>query len=87
MIYARFMARGWESKAIEAQQEEKARGGVKPPPLSADQLAAADQRRTLELSRRRALDDLSRATAPAHRAMLENALNALDERLKELDKR
>jgi hypothetical protein len=84
LIYARLMARGWESKSIEAQQEEKERAVAKAPPASAEQLAAADQRRTVELARRRALDDLSRATVPAHRAMLEKALQALDERLRDL---
>jgi hypothetical protein len=78
------MARGWESKAIEAQQEEKARGAAKARPATPEQLAAADQRRTLELARSRAQDDLSRATRPAHRAMLQEALEALDRRLQEL---
>jgi hypothetical protein len=80
------MARGWESKAIEAQQEEKERAVAKAPLPSAAQLAMAGQRRTLDLARKRALDDLSRATAPAHRAMLEQALQALDERLRDLDR-
>jgi hypothetical protein len=75
------MARGWESKSIEAQQEEAARGGVRRAPLTPDQQARLERRRTLELARTRARDDLARATAPAHRRMLEQAIAALDAQL------
>lgn len=78
------MARGWESKAIEAQQEEAQRGQVRGANPTPDQLARREQRRALELSRRRAMDDLSRASAPAHREMLEKAIAALDARIHEL---
>jgi hypothetical protein len=39
------------------------------------------RQRTLELARARALADLASATAPAHRRMLEGAIQALDEQL------
>lgn len=76
------MARGFESKSVEFQQEEAARGRAFKPELTADQKAAQERRRTLELARARAADDLSRATAPAHRRMLEQAIGALDDQLK-----
>lgn len=80
------MARGFESKSVEAQQEEAARGRVKPrPQMTSDQQAVDERRRALELSRARARDDLSRATAPAHRRMLEQAIAALDTQLDDLD--
>ena len=72
------MARGWESKNIESQQEEASRSRRKAPLPSPDELARAQQRRSYELMRVRTADDLSRASAPAHRKMLENALAALD---------
>jgi hypothetical protein len=75
------MARGWESKSIEAQQDEAAR-----PALTPDQRVVAERRRTLELSRARAIDDLRRATAPPHRQMLEQALQAIDQQLAELSR-
>jgi hypothetical protein len=79
------MARGWESKSIEAQQEESSRERKKGPVLTeADRLKAA-RRRTLELARARAAEDLSRAVAPAHRQMLEHALAELDKQLVTLD--
>jgi hypothetical protein len=76
------MARGFESKQVEFQQEEAARGRtVTGPDLSATERARVEQQRALELSRKRAADDLSRASAPAHRLMLERAIAALDAEL------
>jgi hypothetical protein len=73
------MARGWESKSIEAQQEEAVRSGQRR--ATAAELAVSERRRTLELTRKRALADLSRASVPAHRDMLEHAIASLDEQL------
>jgi hypothetical protein len=79
------MARGWESKSVEAQQDEAARGRVTKPALSDEQRALAARRRTLELTRARALDDLGRASSPQHKRMLEEALKTIDEQLAKLD--
>lgn len=79
------MARGFESKQVEFQQEEAARGRtVAGPDLSVEDRARLERRRTLELSRTRAQNDLSRATAPAHRRMLEEAIASLDLELQKL---
>jgi hypothetical protein len=78
------MARGWESKSIESQQEEAARERVRRPMLTPEQRADAERRRTLELTRTRLADDLSRAKAPHHRTMLERSLAAIDEELARL---
>ncbi len=78
------MARGWESKSIEAQQEEAARGRTRPRPMTDDERAAGERRRSLELAKARATDDLTRATAPAHRRMLEQALEAIEAQLQDL---
>jgi hypothetical protein len=78
------MARGWESKSVEAQQDaaaDKQRGVA---PLTADEIRTRTERATLILARTRALSDLQRACAPAHRAMLEQAIADLDRRLKAL---
>ena len=80
------MARGWESKAIESQQESAADAKRNPPtvtPIDASRQAARD---TLMLARTRALADLQSACAPAHRAMLEQAIADLDQRLADLKK-
>ena len=75
------MARGWDSKAIESQQEDALRRKDARPALTAEQQEALARRQTLELSRARLADDLSRATAVPHRRMLERALADLDARI------
>jgi hypothetical protein len=52
--------------------------------MSAEERSIAERRRTLELTRTRARLDLSRATAPAHKRMLEQAIAALDLQLESL---
>ena len=69
---------------MEAQQEaaaDKQRGA---PALTADEIRTRTERATLMLARTRALSDLQHACAPAHRAMLEQAIADLDRRLKAL---
>jgi hypothetical protein len=78
------MARGWESKSVEAQQDEASRARVNKPQLTAEQRTIAERRATLELTRARTLADLSRATALSHRKMLEQAIATIDEQLAQL---
>jgi hypothetical protein len=75
------MARGFDSKFVEAQQEEATRERVIRPALTAEEQARTTRREALQLARARAADDLTRATAPAHRRMLEGAIQALDQQL------
>ena len=79
------MARGWESKSIEAQQDAAEVPKSTGPALTPEQAARKTQRATLMLARTRALADLQRACVPAHRAMLEQAVADLDRRLEALD--
>jgi hypothetical protein len=75
------MVRGWESKSVEAQQDAAAEARPKGPPVSPDEVRRRAERATLMLARARALSDLQRACAPAHRAMLEQAIADLDRQL------
>ena len=75
------MARGFESKMVEFQQEEAARGSAKREQLTPEERDRSERRRALELARARAVADLARATAPAHTQMLRQAIAALDEQL------
>jgi hypothetical protein len=75
------MARGWESKSVEAQQDEASRDRVRKRQLSPAEQATAERRATLELSRARIAAELERATSPHHRQMLERALAAIDDQL------
>jgi hypothetical protein len=80
------MARGWESKSVEAQQDEASRDRVRKPQLTPSQQANAERRATLELTRARAAADLERATVPHHRQMLEKAIASIDEQLNQLER-
>ena len=75
------MARGWESKAVEAQQEAAATDTRHQAPISAAEAARRTERMTLQLARARAQADLQTACASAHRAMLEQAIADLDQRI------
>ena len=78
------MARGFDSKFVEAQQEEAVRDKPVRPSLTPEEQAVEARRQSILLSRARAQAELERATAPAHRRMLEGALAALDDQLKTL---
>ena len=76
------MARGFESKMVEFQQEEAARGATKKEAMTPEARDRAARQGAIELARARAVADLERATVPAHRQMLQQALAALDEQLR-----
>jgi hypothetical protein len=80
------MARGWESKAVEAQIEaaEMRASQAKAILASREQVKLQSERESLELSRTRVLQDLAAATNPKYRDMLQLSLNYLDEKLREL---
>jgi hypothetical protein len=75
------MARGFESKSVEAQQEAAQERRQVRPPVSREDRARRAQRATLALARARVEADLKGASAPAHRAMLEQAIADLDRRI------
>ena len=82
------MARGWESKSVESQQDERERQASESvrPTLSADQTSRLERRRVLELALARARADEAKAKAPAYRKMLADAVAALTAQLEALDK-
>jgi hypothetical protein len=75
------MARGFESKSVEAQQEEAQNRRTPKPPVDRENAARRAERATLALARTRAEADLKGASAPAHRTMLEHAIADLDRRI------
>lgn len=80
------MARGWESKSVEDQQlASDGRRGPGASRAEASPPGPPPERAALLLARTRALGDLQLACAPAHRAMLEQAIRDLDARLAALD--
>ena len=76
------MARGWESKSVEQQQEEATSSQSLGKLLTPEQIVAQQKRQGLELSRQRILQQLKVASNPQHRSMLEGALAELDAQLK-----
>jgi hypothetical protein len=81
------MARGWESKDVQAQVES----GQEPPghygntTKSAEDVRREQERKGLQLSRTRIAHDLESATHPNHRKSLEAALAHLDKKLADLN--
>jgi len=80
------MARGWESKDVESQVEEKkiVTDSLAKGQKTADQIRREQDRRGLQLSRTRIQNDLQNATNPNHRKSLEAALAHLDRKIEEL---
>jgi hypothetical protein len=80
------MARGWESKSIEAQQAEAAetpaQNRVRMRP---DEAARCRERENLRLSRQRVLQQLAAQPEPRYRKLLEDALADLDAKLERSD--
>ena len=78
------MARGWESKSVEAQQadanDKSANSRRK---MSAEEAARWREKENLRLSRQRVLQELSASQNPRHRKLLEDSLVDLDKKLKE----
>jgi hypothetical protein len=79
------MARGWESKSVEAQIEEGERAGED----TREHRSKAVRRReqaleSLRLSRSRIEQQLEKAVYPAHREMLMKALQALEKETEDI---
>jgi hypothetical protein len=79
------MARGWESKDVEAQVEStETKKSPNDRQKSAEQQLREQSIRDLKLSRTRITNDLASATHPNHRKSLEAALAHLDKKIAEL---
>ena len=80
------MARGWESKDVESQVEAKTAviESQAKAQKDAEQLRRDQERRDLQLSRIRILNDLQTATHPNHKKSLEAALAHLDQKISTL---
>ncbi len=80
------MARGWDSKSVEAQIEASAADGSPAP----DEALPAERERQArrvhaQLCRARILQDLDVAQEPRYRAMLERALRDIEAQLTAID--
>jgi hypothetical protein len=78
------MARGFESKSVEQQQQdaEERRSTAKRVKLSADQIEADRKREGLLLQRTRILREIESSSSPRHRETLRGGLKYLESQLK-----
>lgn len=75
------MARGWESKSVEAQMEEAATSSTAKPRLSPEQIEAMQKRETLMLTKKKLQADLERSSNPRHQQMLQRAIEEVEKQL------
>jgi hypothetical protein len=79
------MARGWESKSVEAQQEE-ASGRTLPgkPRLTLEAAVRLREKESLRLSLQSVVQQLERSHNARHQAMLERARADLERKIQDL---
>jgi hypothetical protein len=76
------MARGWESKSVEQQQEEMSeQRKTLRPPISTNEQKRNRKRDGLLLSRQRLTQQLQAACNPRHRQILEQGIAELNRQL------
>ena len=79
------VARGWESKSVELQQDDAGSSpGESKNRLTPEQRAIESRKDGLKLSRSRILEQLHSAEIPRYRKILEQSLAALDEQIARL---
>jgi hypothetical protein len=80
------MARGFESKSVEEQQAEAKREFDPRVAMTPEEAEGRRKRDGLLLSRKNVQSQLSAATNPTYRQMLEGALAELDRQIAELER-
>ncbi len=78
------MARGWESKSVESQIENAGSPADRGERLTPEQRQLRQKRESLELSRRRVLQELAATRSALRRTSLEQALAFLDKEIEGL---
>jgi hypothetical protein len=82
--YGQIMARGWESKSIESQQDEAERKPAVRPALTAKQRERQARKAGLELALAQTQAEMGAACRPAHREMLKLRLDAIQAQIEDL---
>jgi hypothetical protein len=78
------VARGWESKSVELQQDDARSSAELKPRLTPEQKEIESRKEGLKLSRSRILEQLHSTENPRYRSTLEQALAVLDEQITRL---
>jgi hypothetical protein len=80
--YNFLVARGWESKSVEAQQAESSEKPQKQRPrLTLSEAAQQREAENLRLARVRILRQIESTASPRYRALLQESLKDIDRRL------
>ena len=78
------MARGFESKSVESQQEEAQRGKTTRPAMTDEEKVRQTRKSGLELALAQAQSEMTAACKPAHREMLKLKLEAIQAQIRDL---
>jgi len=78
------MARGWESKSIESQQDDAGRRTAGGPVLTSEERTRQQHKAGLQLALAETQAQLGAACRPAHREMLKMRLDAIQLQLEGL---
>ena len=78
------MARGFESKSVESQQEESQRAKTIRPAMSSEEHARHARKAGLELALAQTQAEIAAACRPAHRDMLKLKLEAIQTQIRDL---
>ena len=78
------MARGFESKSVESQQEEAQRAKSMKPALSEEEQAREARKANLELALAEAQAEMTAACKAAHKEMLKLRLEAIQAQIRDL---
>jgi hypothetical protein len=86
LVYNFFMARGWESKAVEDQlaAAEAKKEAQSRPRLTAEEAGRRARKEALMLDRTRIVRELDEARNPRYRALLEKSLAHVEAELSKL---
>ena len=84
--YNQPMTRGWESKSVEAQQEDaSARTALAKPRLTREEAGRLREKESLRLSLQRVVQELEQSRNPRLRSMLEQAQADLQRKIAQLE--
>jgi hypothetical protein len=75
------MARGWESKSVESQMEDRHEPVTRRESFTPEERERRSKQESLEMSRRRIQRELESARSETHRTALQHALHHLDDEL------
>ena len=82
--YGQSVARGFESKSVESQQEESQRRNTLRPAMTLEEKERETRRAGLELALAQTQAEMGRACRPAHREMLKLRLDAIQAQIEDL---